>query len=58
MKAKLKMSVHFTMLTKYTILWRVNTGESREVKINFAWFTFVYYAGKMLFCVMNIFTSR
>ena len=38
----------------------INMGESREVKIkiNFAWFTFVYYAGKLLFCVMNIFTSR
>ena len=37
----------------------INTGESREVKIkiNFAWFTFVY-AGNMVFCVMNIFTSR
>ena len=36
-----------------------NTGESREVKIkiNFAWFTFVY-AGNMLFYVVNIFTSR
>ena len=36
-----------------------NTRESREVKIkiNFAWFTFVY-AGKMLFYVVNIFTSR
>ncbi len=37
----------------------INTGESREVKIkiNFAWFTFVY-VGNLLFCVMNIFTSR
>ena len=36
-----------------------NMRESREVKIKnyFAWFTFVY-AGNMLFCVMNIFTSR
>ena len=36
-----------------------NMRESREVKIknNVAWFTFVY-AGNMLFCVMNIFTSR
>ena len=35
------------------------TRESREVKIkiNLAWFTFVY-AGNMLFCVMNLFTSR
>ena len=32
-----------------------NMRESREVKIkiNFAWFTFVY-AGNMLLCVMNI----
>ena len=37
----------------------INTGESREVKIkiNFASFTFLY-AGNMLFCVMNIITSR
>ena len=36
-----------------------NMREGREVKIKiiFAWFTFVY-AGNMLFCVMNIFTSR
>ena len=36
-----------------------NMREGREVKIKiiFAWFTFVY-AGNMIFCVMNIFTSR
>ena len=60
MKAKLKILVNLHMgnyvnQVHHTII----TGESREVKIkiNFAWFTFVY-AGNMLFCVMNIFTSR
>ena len=57
MKAKLKFSVHLHMgnMVHHTI----NIGESREVKIkiNFALITFVY-AGNMLFCVTNIFTSR
>ena len=58
MKAKLKMSVHLHMGNYVNqVHHTISTGESREVKIknNFAWFTFV---GNMLFCAMNIFTSR
>ena len=44
------------MLTKYIILQYGGKSWSKN-KINFAWFTFVY-AGNMLFCVMDIFTSR
>ena len=61
MKANLKNSVHLHMGNYVNQVHRTtNTGESYEVKIKiyFAWFTFVYYAGNMLFCVMNIFTSR
>ena len=60
MKAKLKISVHLHMGNYVNqVHHTTNTGESREVKIkiNFAWFTFIY-AANMLFCVMNIFTSR
>ena len=58
MKAKLKISVHLHMGNYINqVHHTTNTGESREIKLNFAWFTFVY-AGNMLFCVVNIFTSR
>ena len=58
MKAKLKIPVHLH-IGNYAnqVHHTINTGESREVKINFAWFN-LYIAGNMLFCVTNIFTSR
>ena len=60
MKGKLKVSVHLHMGNYVNQVHHTNnTREGREVKIKiiFALFTFVY-AGNMLFCVMNIFTSR
>ena len=61
MKAKLKILVNLHMGNYVNqVHHTINTGESREVKIKLILLDLPLhlYAGNMLFCVMNIFTSR